>query len=50
MYPGKTDFFLHQYEEAVKIPFGYPLIDQKTSTQDNCRLRTNVLRSEEGFK
>ena len=43
-------FFLNQYEEAVKIPFGYPLIDQKTSTQDNCRQRTNVLHSEEGFK
>ena len=50
MYTGKTDSFLNQYEEAVKIPFGYPLIDQKTSTQDNCRLRTNVLPSEEGVK
>ena len=41
MYPGQTDFFLNQYEEAVKRPFGYPLIDQKTTTQDNCRLQTN---------
>ena len=49
MYPGKTDFFLNQYEEAVKRPFGYLLIDLKTTTQDNCRLRTNVLPSEEGF-
>ena len=49
MYPGKTDFFLNQYEEAVKGPFGYLLIDVKTTTQDNCRLRTNVLPSEEGF-
>ncbi|CAH3195574.1 unnamed protein product, partial [Porites evermanni] len=37
------------YEEAVKRPFGYLLIDLKTTTQDNCRLRTNVLPSEEGF-
>ena len=25
MYPGQTDFFLNQYEEAVKRPFGYLL-------------------------
>ena len=49
MYPGQTDFFLNQYEEAVKRPFGYLLIDLKTTTQDNCRLRINVLPSEEGF-
>ena len=49
MYPGETDFFLNQYEEAVKRPFGYLLIDLKTTTQDNCRLRTNALPSEEGF-
>ena len=49
MYPGQTDFFLNQYEEAVKRPFGYLLIDLKTTTQDNCRLRTNVLPSEERF-
>ena len=49
MYPCQTDFFLNQYEEAVKRPFGYLLIDLKTTTQDNCRLRTNVLPSEEGF-
>ena len=49
MYPGQTDFFLNQYEKAVKRPFGYLLIDLKTTTQDNCRLRTNVLPSDEGF-
>ena len=49
MHPGQTDYFLNQYEEAVKRPFGYLLIDLKTTTQDNCRLRTNVLPSEEGF-
>ena len=49
MYPGQTDFFINQYEEAVKRPFGYLLIDLKTTTQDNCRLRTNVLPSEERF-
>ena len=48
MYPGKTDFFFNQYEEAVERPFGYLLIDVKATTQDNCRKRTNVLYSEEG--
>ena len=49
MYLGQTDLFLNQYEEAAKRPFGYLLIDLKTTTQDNCRLRTNVLSSGEGF-
>ena len=51
MSPGQTEcrLFLNQYEEAVKRPFGYLLIDLKTNTQDNCRLRTNVLPSEGGM-
>jgi len=49
MYPGRTDFFLKQYEEAVRRPYGYLLIDLKTTTEDDCRLKTNVLSGEEGF-
>ena len=49
MYPGRTDFFLKQYEEAVRRPYGYLLIDLKTTTRDDCRLRTNVLPREENF-
>ena len=30
VYPGQTDFFLNQYEDALKRPFGYLLIDLKT--------------------
>ena len=48
-YRRRTDFFLKQYEEAVRRPYGYLLIDLKTTTQDDCRLRTNVLRGEERF-
>ena len=48
MYPRQTDFILKQHEEAVKRPFGYLLIDLKTTTQDNCPVQTNVL-GEEGF-
>ena len=47
MYPGRTDFFLKQYEEAVRRPYDYLLIDLKTTTQDDCRLRTNALPEEE---
>ena len=49
MYPGRTDFVLKQCEEAVRRPYGYVLIDLKTTTRDGCRLRTNVLPGEEGF-
>ena len=49
MYPGRTEIFLKQYEEAVRRPYGYLLIDLKTATQDDCRLRTNVLPGKEGF-
>ena len=49
VHPGQSDFFLNQYEEAVKRHFGYLLINLKTTTQGNCRLRTNVLPNEEGF-
>ena len=50
MYSGQTNFFLNQYEEAVKRPFGYLLVDLKSTTQDNYRLRTNVLPSEARFE
>ena len=49
MYPGLTNFFLKQYEGAVRRPFDYLLIDLKTTTQDDCRLITNVLSGEERF-
>ena len=39
----------NQYQGAVKRPLGYLLIDVKTTTQDNCPLRKNLLPSEEGF-
>ena len=49
MYPGQTHSFIQRYEEAVQRPFGYLLVDLKATTQDNCRLRTNVLPGEERF-
>ena len=32
MYPGQTNFFIKQYEEAVKRPFGYLLVNLKKTT------------------
>ena len=49
MYPGQTHSFIQRYEEAVQRPFGYLLVDLKTTTQDSFRLRTNVLPGEERF-
>ena len=49
MYPEQTYSFIQRYEEAVQRPFGYLLVDLKTTTQDNCRSRTNVLPGEERF-
>jgi len=49
MYPGNNDFFIKRYEEAVCRRFGHLLIDLKTTTQDHCRLRTNVLPGKERF-
>ncbi|KAL9961330.1 hypothetical protein ACROYT_G030248 [Oculina patagonica] len=38
-----------EYEDAVQRPFGYLFVDLKPTTQDSCRLRTNVLPGEERF-
>ena len=47
---SRADGFLFKsVRRGCKRPFGYLLIDLKTTTQDNCRLRTDVLPSEEGF-
>ena len=47
MYPRQTEYFLQKYQEAVSRPFGYLFIDLKTTTPDDCRLRTNVLPGEQ---
>ena len=49
MYPGSTDFFLKQYEKAVRRPYGYLFEDLRPTATDRCRLQTNVLPGEERF-
>jgi len=47
MYPGKTEQFIQKYEAAVQRPYGYLFVDLKPNTPDECRLRTNVLPSDQ---
>ena len=46
MYPAGTETFMRKYEEAVRRPYGYFLVDLKPSTDDRCRLKTDVLPSD----
>ena len=46
MYPAGTETFMRKYEEAVSHPLGYLLIDLKPSSDDRCRLQTDVLSSD----
>ena len=47
MYPSETAWFIKEYEEAVRRPYGYLFVDLRPTTPDRCRLRTNVLPGEE---
>ena len=49
MYPSETAWFIKEFEEAVRRPYGYLFVDLKPATPDRCRLRTNVLPGEERF-
>ena len=49
MYPSETAWFIKEYEEAVRRPYGYLFVDLRSTTTDRCRLRTNVLPGEERF-
>ena len=44
MYPAGTETFMRKYEEAVRRP--YRLVDLKPSTDDQCRLKIDVLPSD----
>ena len=49
MYPSETAWFIKEYEEAVRRPYGYLFVDLRPTTPERCRLRTNVLPGEERF-
>ncbi|CAC5364844.1 unnamed protein product [Mytilus coruscus] len=43
MYPGKVSYFMNKFQEAIKQPFGYLLVDSKPTTLETLRLRANIL-------
>jgi hypothetical protein len=43
MYPGNTVKLMQKYEEAIRVPYGYLLIDVKPFTTDSQRMRPNAL-------
>ncbi|VDI40853.1 Hypothetical predicted protein [Mytilus galloprovincialis] len=43
MYPGRSEHFLRQFDEATRRRHGYLLVDVKPETPETERLRTNVL-------
>ena len=43
MYPGQTQYFINAFQNAVKTPRGYMLIDLKPDTLERYRLKPNVL-------
>ena len=49
MYPSETAWFIKEYEEVVRRPYGYLFVDLRPTTPERCRLRTNVLPGEERF-
>ena len=44
MYPKKTQYFLEKFENATKQPYGYLLIDLKTTTPEELRLRNDIFQ------
>jgi hypothetical protein len=46
MYPGKSQFLVEAFEDATKQPHGYILIDLKPQTEEELRIRSNILPSD----
>ena len=47
MYPGRMEYMLEAYKDAIARPFGYLVVDLKQDTHDYTRLRTNIFPGEE---
>ena len=43
MYPGQSQFLLEAFQDATREPHGYLVIDLKPATNDDERIRTNIL-------
>lgn len=45
MYPNNSQFLKDVFIDATTSPYGYLFIDLKQETQENLRLRTNILKN-----
>ena len=46
MYPKKSNFLIEAFNDATSRPFGYLFLDLKADTDEEIRVRTNVLPGE----
>ena len=46
MFPNNTKYAIEAYKDATRVPYGYLVIDLKPETDDNLRLRTQILPNE----
>jgi hypothetical protein len=44
--PGRVQEFMRSYEDATSRPHGYLMLDLKPTTDDQQRLKTNILPGE----
>ena len=46
LYPGRTQFFMESYNDAVRNSHGYLFIDLSQDTEEHLRLKTNIFPNE----
>ena len=49
LYPGQQKFFVDAFNDACAQPFGYLMIDNEPTTNDQVRLRTNIFPGEQCY-
>jgi len=42
MYPGRSQYFMEEYQAATHNPYGYLFVDLKQNTPEDMRLRSNI--------
>ena len=46
MYPRHVNYFMHHFEQATQVPYGYLLVDLKPQTAAPWRLRPNAFKDQ----
>lgn len=49
LYPGQQKYFLDAFNDACSSPFGYILVDNEPTTDDQIRLRTCIFPGEQCY-